>query len=55
MSTKTLITLGMIIGSLIGGYLPALFGVNPLSYTAILTSGIGAILGIFLGYKLSRL
>lgn len=52
MSKKTLVTLGTIIGSVVGGYLPALFGVSMFSYASILTSGIGAILGIWIGYKL---
>ena len=51
MSKKTLVTIGMIIGSLAGGYLPVLFGAGIFSYTSVLTSGIGAIIGIWLGYK----
>ncbi len=51
MTKKALVTLGMIIGSIIGGYLPLLFGISAFSYTSVLTSGIGAILGVWLGYK----
>ncbi len=54
MSQKTLVTMGIIVGSTIGGYLPSLFGISMFSYTAILTSGIGAMLGIWVGYKLGE-
>ncbi|MDD2822857.1 MAG: hypothetical protein PHQ59_02125 [Candidatus Daviesbacteria bacterium] len=53
MNSKFLIFLGMFIGSSLGGYLPVLFGGDMISYISVLTSGIGAIIGIFIGYKLS--
>lgn len=52
MNRKSLVTIGMIIGSIVGGYLPTLFGVSAFSYTSVLSSGIGGILGIWIGYKL---
>ncbi|MBP9690801.1 hypothetical protein KBD81_01845 [Candidatus Woesebacteria bacterium] len=51
MSQKSLYMLGMTIGSIAGGYLPSLFGVSAFSYTSILTSALGGILGIYLMYK----
>lgn len=51
---KTLIWVGMIVGSLIGGYVPILFGASWLSFAAILGNGIGALLGIYVGYQLSN-
>lgn len=51
--TKTLVMIGMFIGSLIGGYLPVLFGASLLSFSSILGNGIGALVGIWLGYKIS--
>ncbi len=54
MGKKTLVTLGMIIGSLLGGYVPVFFGVGIFSYTSVLTSGVGAILGIWIGYKIGE-
>ena len=54
MSTKTLVTIGMVIGSLAGGYLPVLWGGSALSFSSIIFSGIGGILGVYLGYKLSK-
>ncbi|MDO8570797.1 MAG: XapX domain-containing protein [Candidatus Daviesbacteria bacterium] len=55
MSTKTLIFLGMLVGSIIGGYIPVLFGADIFSYISVITSGLGALLGIWLGYKISKL
>lgn len=54
MSTKTLVTIGMIVGSLVGGYLPVLFGIDAFSFTAATTSAIGAIIGVWIGYKIGE-
>ena len=55
MSRKSMITLGMIIGSLAGGYLlPALLGTGTFSLTSLLGSVAGGILGIWLAYTLTR-
>ena len=54
MSKKSFVTLGMIIGSLVGGYVPALFGIGMFSFTSLFTSGIGAILGVLIGYRLGE-
>lgn len=52
---KTLIFVGMTLGSIIGGYLPVLIGVDPFSLTSLLTSGVGSIIGVFAGYKLGQM
>jgi len=44
----------MTIGSIIGGYIPTLWGAGLISYSSVLFSGIGAIAGIWIGYKLSN-
>ncbi len=54
MSAKSLVMLCMTLGSIIGGYLPAFFGINTLSFTSVLTSGLGGIIGIIFGYNLSK-
>ncbi len=54
MASKFLVYLGMFIGSIIGGYIPILFGASLISYSSVLFSGIGGILGIWIGYKLSN-
>ena len=52
MSRKKLIMLGMVVGSIAGGYLPALFGFDGLMVSL---SGcfIGGIIGVWIGYKFS--
>jgi uncharacterized membrane protein YeaQ/YmgE (transglycosylase-associated protein family) len=52
MSRKKMTMLGMIVGSIVGGYLPALFGLDGLM-VPLLGSFIGGIIGIWIGYKFS--
>jgi uncharacterized membrane protein YeaQ/YmgE (transglycosylase-associated protein family) len=52
MSRKKLIMIGMIVGSMVGGYLPALFGFDEL-LVSLLGSFIGGIIGVWIGYKFS--
>jgi hypothetical protein len=52
MSRKKRILLGMVVGSIAGGYLPALFGFDELM-VSLLSSFIGGILGVWIGYKFS--
>ena len=54
MSAKTLVFIGMTIGSIAGGYVASLFGAGLLSYSSVLLSGLGAIVGVWVGYKLSN-
>jgi len=52
MSRKTLVWIGMLVGSLVGGYLPLAWGADILSFSPLLCSTAGGILGIWLGFKL---
>jgi outer membrane lipoprotein SlyB len=54
MSRKTMIMIGMIIGSVAGGYLPGLLGADGFSLTSLLGSGAGGILGIWIAFQLTR-
>ena len=54
MSRKSMIMLGMIIGSFVGGYMPTLLGADAFSMTSLLGSVVGGILGIWLAYMLTR-
>jgi len=54
MSSKTLIFLGLFTGYLVGGYIPVLFGDSMFSYLSVITSALGAILGVWVGYKISK-
>lgn len=51
MSKKTLIWLGLAVGSGIGGYLPALWGGDLISLSSVVLSAAGGIVGIWLGYR----
>jgi hypothetical protein len=54
MDSKKLIWLGLFLGSAIGGYLPILWGGGLLSFTSIILSALGGIVGIWVGFKVSR-
>jgi hypothetical protein len=49
-SRKTLIWIGLTLGSIAGGYLPALWGGDLLSFSSVILSTAGGMLGIWLGY-----
>ena len=51
MSRKTLIWIGLTVGSLAGGYLPVLWGGDMISLSAVVLSAIGGVAGIWLGYR----
>lgn len=55
MSRKTLIFIGMIVFSTIGGFIPMLWGDSALSMSSIFLSAIGGFFGIWAGYKVSRM
>ncbi len=48
-----MIWLGMFIGSIIGGLIPSLWGAGILSVWSLVLSGVGAIIGIIIGYKMT--
>lgn len=52
--SKKLIFAGMLIGSWAGGYVPTLWGTGFLSFSSILWSGIGGLIGIYAGFKLGQ-
>ena len=54
MESKKLIWLGVFVGSTIGGFIPMLWGADAFSFSSILFSSLGAIFGIYLGFKLSQ-
>jgi len=51
MSRKTLIWVGLTVGSAIGGYLPALWGGGVIAFSAVVVRAAGGIVGIWLGYR----
>ncbi len=54
MSSKTLIYILLTVGSIAGGWVPTLWGADALSLQGLLGSGVGAILGIWAGFKLGQ-
>ena len=54
MNTKVLVWIGIFAGSTIGGLIPTLWGAEVLSFSAILGSLIGGLLGIWVAYKISQ-
>lgn len=55
MSTKTVIMIGLVVGSTIGGYVPVLFGASIFSFASMAGSTVGALAGIYVGYQISKL
>jgi hypothetical protein len=51
MSGKSVVMTGMVIGSIAGGYLPLLFGVGFFSFSSVIWTAVGGILGIWLSYR----
>jgi len=53
--TKLLIGTGTFFGTTLGSYIPVLWGGSLLSLTSIFFSVVGGIVGIWLGYRLSKM
>jgi ABC-type spermidine/putrescine transport system permease subunit I len=55
MESRKTIYFGMFIGGLIGGYVPSfLWGAGTFSFSALLGNASGAIIGIYIAFKLTR-
>jgi len=54
MNTRAFVWIGIFVGSTIGSFVPLLWGGDLISYSSIIFSGIGALAGIWLAYKLSH-
>ena len=54
MDSKKVILVGMTVGSVLGSFIPTLWGEGEFSMWSIILSAVGGILGIWIGYKLSR-
>lgn len=55
MSPRSLIWIGVIVGSTIGGFIPELWGAGIFSISSVILSTIGGLAGIWLGFKVSQL
>jgi hypothetical protein len=54
MSARRLIWIGAIVGSTIGGLVPALWKASMLSMWGLILSTVGGVVGIWAGWKLSQ-
>ena len=54
MNAKTLIMIGLLAGSTLGGYVPALWGAGAFSLASVFFGGVGGLAGIWAAYKISR-
>ena len=54
MNSKTLVWVGATIGSFIGSFVPSLWGADMLSMSSLIFGSLGAVIGIYLGYKISK-
>lgn len=51
MSSKAVIYLAVFIGSIIGAYIPRLWGAGLISFTSVTFSGLGALVGFIITWK----
>lgn len=51
---KAFIWIGLLVGSTIGGLIPMLWGDDMISLAGLALSTVGAVAGIFVGYKISQ-
>lgn len=51
MSRRFMLLFGLTLGSVVGGYVPCLWGDDGLSFTGVLTGAVGAIVGVWVAYR----
>jgi hypothetical protein len=49
---KSRIWLAIFVGSTVGGFIPALWGGDLISYSGVLFSGVGAFIGLWIAYRM---
>ena len=54
MSLKAMVRLGILIGSTVGGYVPTLWGAEIISFSCLLSSILGGLLGVWIAYKIDQ-
>jgi len=54
MSSKTIVWICLFLGSLIGGFVPVLWGGSIFSFLSIFLSAVGGIVGILVGLKIEN-
>jgi hypothetical protein len=54
MESKKLIWIFMTIGLTVGGSIPLLWGAGELSFSSLILSALGGLIGIYIGFRLSQ-
>jgi len=54
MSSKWIIYFFLFIGSMVGAYIPKIWGAGLFSISSLIFSSVGAIIGIIIGLKLTK-
>ena len=54
MGSKKIIWIFMAIGSAVGGFVPSLWGADMFSLSPLVFGTLGAIIGIYIGFKITR-
>ena len=54
MNSKKLVLIGATIGSVIGGFIPGLWGADMFSLSPLIFGSLGAVVGIYIGFKISN-
>jgi hypothetical protein len=44
----------LFLGGFIGGYFPLLWGASPFSFSSVIWSAIGGLVGIYVGYNVNK-
>ncbi|MBI3619860.1 hypothetical protein HY214_01815 [Candidatus Roizmanbacteria bacterium] len=52
MPDKKVVMFGLTVGSLVGSFVPTLWGVSAFSYTSVFAGAVGGLIGILVAYKL---
>lgn len=54
MDAKKFIWVGVFVGSTVGSYIPSLWGAGLLSFSSIILGTVGALAGLWIGFKLGQ-
>jgi len=51
---KKFVWVGLFMGTTVGGLIPVLWGASPFSWSATILSGLGGVVGLWLGFKIDQ-